>query len=258
MAAIAVLAAVTMPALIRSRPLARRAACLNNLRQIGIALQTYYNTHDTYPPGDLPGALSPHLLGGSPVFRCPADPSDSADSYADFYCPRWERTATSGRYTLSCPRHAIAGARRAPVLYSVGEAIPELLREVRWNGQSVLPGNTVTGGMLHFADGSRAFSLFSLNVLVATSFDRGNGKCYSVLTVREGESGTLVCLVGEGSRIEVATPRAVIAGEDATFWTTTWEEGGTQTRVQVFTGSVTFSRRSGRVETVTAGNTAQT
>ena len=92
MAAIAVLAMVTMPALARSRLVARRAACLNNLRQIGIALQTYFNTHDTYPPGDLPVALAPHLLAGSPVFRCPVDESGDADSYADFYCPRWERT----------------------------------------------------------------------------------------------------------------------------------------------------------------------
>jgi prepilin-type N-terminal cleavage/methylation domain-containing protein len=259
MAAVSVLAMLTMPALARSRLLARRAACLNNLRQIGIALQTYYNTHETYPPGDLPQALSPHLLGGSPVFRCPVDPGSGPDSYADFYCPRWERTAVTGQYTLSCPRHAMAGAQSAPVLYSVGEATIEPLRDVRWNGQPILPGNTATGGVLAFACGTRAFGLFSTNLLLATSFDRGRGKCYSVIAVPENEAGTVICAVEEGSKLEVVTPRAVITAEKkATFWATTWEEDGTQTRVTVLTGAVTFSRRNGRVETVTAGQQART
>ena len=49
-AIIAILAAMLLPALARAREQARRAVCISNLRQFGIALQMYVNDWDGWVP----------------------------------------------------------------------------------------------------------------------------------------------------------------------------------------------------------------
>ena len=50
-AIIGILAAMLLPSLARAKETARRIYCLNNLRQLGIALKIYVDDfHDTYPP----------------------------------------------------------------------------------------------------------------------------------------------------------------------------------------------------------------
>jgi prepilin-type N-terminal cleavage/methylation domain-containing protein/prepilin-type processing-associated H-X9-DG protein len=48
---IAVVMAFVLPAVTRSREAARRAACLSNVRQIGLALHNYHDVHKAFPPG---------------------------------------------------------------------------------------------------------------------------------------------------------------------------------------------------------------
>jgi len=48
-----VLVAMLLPAIQAAREAARRAQCRNHLRQIGLALNSYHATHNTFPPGRL-------------------------------------------------------------------------------------------------------------------------------------------------------------------------------------------------------------
>jgi prepilin-type N-terminal cleavage/methylation domain-containing protein/prepilin-type processing-associated H-X9-DG protein len=49
-AIIAILAGLLLPAMARAKFTAKNAQCINNLRQIGIALQTYVTSHEVAPP----------------------------------------------------------------------------------------------------------------------------------------------------------------------------------------------------------------
>ena len=91
-AIIAILAAMLLPALARAREQARRAVCLSNLKQIGLALFMYQQDYDENFPyakvdGTFGGAEMSYrtlssYISAAKIFVCPSG-SDSAASNVD-------------------------------------------------------------------------------------------------------------------------------------------------------------------------------
>lgn len=69
---IGLLAALLFPVLAKSRERAKQASCINNLKQIGLALITYRQENDDKDVG-WPSLLFPSYISSEKVFLCPSD-----------------------------------------------------------------------------------------------------------------------------------------------------------------------------------------
>jgi len=84
-AIIAILAAMLLPALARAREQARRAVCISNLKQIGLAIKMYSQDYnENFPEANATndadalavsafGKLIPRYVSAADAFKCPSD-----------------------------------------------------------------------------------------------------------------------------------------------------------------------------------------
>ena len=104
---IAVLIALLLPAVQRARESARRIACVNNLKQFGIAFHSYHDTHATLPMGYTfsPGYVRGGFGWGAMIL--PGIEQRTVFDASNFGQPLWHEanrtSATTAISTYLCP-----------------------------------------------------------------------------------------------------------------------------------------------------------
>jgi len=131
-AIIGVLTSVLLPAVQQAREAARRMSCRNNLKQIGLALHNYHDSHLAFPPGYI--ASGPYSDG--------ATDTTPGWGWAAFILPQMDQgnlyEAANFNLPLQDPKNGIAIQTTIPAYLCPSDMTP--------NGPSAVPdgfGNTV-------------------------------------------------------------------------------------------------------------------
>ncbi len=161
-AIIAILVALLLPAVQQAREAARRAACKNNIRQLGLALHNYESTHRTFPIGVL--GTSGSTTAANPL-----------TTWQVLLLPQIEQTALYNQYNFSLRFDASANAA------AVAQPVPMYL----------CPSQPVTG----LVNNLFAPSHFAGNA--GTILGSNNGLLYPMSAIRmadltDGPSSTIV------------------------------------------------------------------
>ncbi len=110
-AIIAILASILFPVFARARENARRASCMNNMKQLGIGFMMYVQDHDEFFPKNSYGTGETLPCPGSPSTSCnvfwPLRIQPYVKSLQVFNCPsdntRWRGIANDASYQISYP-----------------------------------------------------------------------------------------------------------------------------------------------------------
>ena len=246
-----VLAAMAVGAASRARAFSRSTVCLNNLRQISMAVENYQSDWK-----DCPFQLSdlyPGYLKETAVFKCPEDRLISTgtlpliNSYESFYINRDLSEEDPDELFLYCPRH-FSGTKGIGVTIAYAASIMNN-QSVTWNNIEIPPGTEVTGGQFKFPGGIFALADNNLKVGVFGSAILPDGKTFSIIYIPEGTTGNLTVVNNSESRFEIITP-SIVADADKTQFTlsNSWDSKLDQatTQVAVNQGTMRVEDRAGR------------
>jgi prepilin-type N-terminal cleavage/methylation domain-containing protein/prepilin-type processing-associated H-X9-DG protein len=115
-AIIAVLIALLLPAVQSAREAARRSQCVNNLKQIGLALHNYHSTHNALPPAKIfsgscakPNDAAGHVLNttGFTMILSFMEQKPLADAY------NFSQASSNSNSVSNAPNAAVVGDQRA-------------------------------------------------------------------------------------------------------------------------------------------------
>ncbi|MCD6459612.1 FecR domain-containing protein [bacterium] len=238
-AVIMILAGLLFSAGKKARNSSYSSYCLNNLRQISLALLTYYNDHKEYPVGLPYCTLSEQLKQYIPdkkVFICPADTDGNEDSYSEFYVYRGGNQARVSEYLIGCPRHQ--DETSAINIFSLGRTQKSQVAEVLVDEVPIKPGDSIKDKSMVLEDGSE-ITASGVELYLVQSFRMPNGRLYSIVKVPDGETGSVTANITPGSAFEIVTPSSIAAVRGTKFIVTiSYDNDISITKIDVTAGSV--------------------
>jgi prepilin-type N-terminal cleavage/methylation domain-containing protein/prepilin-type processing-associated H-X9-DG protein len=104
-AIISVLIALLLPAVQGAREAARRAQCVNNLKQICLAIQNYESASGSYPPGALSFAPDPYQMGVTEALT----PAARSHTFFAFILPYMEQQPMYNAINFQLQSYSLPG-----------------------------------------------------------------------------------------------------------------------------------------------------
>lgn len=213
-AIIGILVALLLPAVQAAREAARRTSCTNNLKQLGIALHNYHDTHKSLPPG---------WIGLDPNSARPLAEGEPGWGWASMLLPFLEQSSVAERlidYTRPITDSVNVGARGhvLPLLQCPSDDLPPYFDLERAGSPGQVLVNLPTASYIGVF-GSEEIEV--CEGLPVGNVCLGNGVFQHLVSVRfaqitDGLSYTY--LVGErASRFGDSTWLGVVSGGDETL-----------------------------------------
>ena len=190
-AIIAVLIGLLLPAVQKVREAAARTKCQNNMKQLGLALQSYHSQAGFFPPG----GISP-ASGGVPnavAKKLGITANDVYHTWSPFLLPFLEQTALGGQYDMNKSWETQSAVIGTPVAVFVCPSTP--------GGSTRVTTKTVRGSAVTAAPGDYAPNYgydagletgMYVDVAATRSGVLEPNKVWSIPEVRDGTSNTAV------------------------------------------------------------------
>ncbi|MFA5645220.1 MAG: hypothetical protein WDA18_02550 [Candidatus Ratteibacteria bacterium] len=254
LAIIATLGMMVTGLTLRAKSLSKAMHCLNNLKQISAAIESYQADWHSATPDDLSN-LWPLYIQNKQSFLCPEDKKiteellPETNSYDPYFVNRKFSNDDPQKLYLFCPRH-FSGKKSTAAFLSYASAVVEN-KKVTLDGKPIAPGTICENGTLAFADGTTV-TISSGKIGLLGSFLSTAEKIYSLIFIPEESNTSIEVIHGDDSDFEVVTP-AVIAGVSGTrfavntSWTASTKNPNifqSKTTVAVSEGSVLVEERS--------------
>jgi prepilin-type processing-associated H-X9-DG protein len=214
MSIIAILLGLLLPAVQKIRELANRTKCINNLKQVGLALHLYHDSMNSFPPGyiyNAPAVTSPPLVTVIPVGlyylpppRSFVQPNQPGWGWAAFLLPYLEQGNLAQEIHFSLPVESTANLSARTTLLPVYTCPSD-------QNTGVFPVLTTPGQYLADAASNSYAACYGAGGLMADQPDSGNGvfsrnSRVCIADITDGTSNTLA--IGERGCILTQTPWA--------------------------------------------------
>jgi prepilin-type N-terminal cleavage/methylation domain-containing protein/prepilin-type processing-associated H-X9-DG protein len=190
-AIIAVLIALLLPAVQSAREAARRAQCVNNLKQISLAAANYESTYGVYPPANLYTQHGTSQFGPSEFLQM-APYLEMAPIYS----------AMNFNFSYACPANTTVGAVSVAMLLCPSDPTAGMSAQIAGNGYGLSATVTLAQGYTHYfgnggpwnANGFKVVGGFGADPALppyqlGTIVDQGK---ISVASVTDGTSNTMM------------------------------------------------------------------
>jgi prepilin-type N-terminal cleavage/methylation domain-containing protein/prepilin-type processing-associated H-X9-DG protein len=214
-AIIAVLIALLLPAVQAAREAARRAQCVNNMKQIGLAMHNYHSSNDSFPPGGLLGvAAATGVVGTNSAFSAHARLLGGLEQNSLYNAANFMVGVNNDTYGAAA--NVTVSGSRLSVFLCPSSSVPGWAMNITTTPKPIAPGNSYfasLGSSFEFENNSNsAFGRVTSNGPPNGVF-QVVGQPIGIAAILDGTSNTIAFgewRIGTGNQNVITMPSDIV------------------------------------------------